>query len=93
MGVHRAKDVTAGSFTYWNNVTYVATCDIVEGEELTVECSDENYESGAYYLSRYKPDIAEKELLCVLSIEVRTGYCGNGIAVSRSERRIKGHFF
>ena len=86
VGVHRAKDATAGSFTYWNNVTYVATRDIVEGEELTVECTDDSYNGGAYYLSRYEPDIAEKESLCLdRNVEARatSSNTGNGLFAKR----------
>ena len=55
-GIHRAKHATVGSFAYRNNVTYVAVRDIVPGEELTVQCSDDDYDGGAYYLSRYKQE-------------------------------------
>lgn len=52
-GVHRATHPQAGAFSYRHNVTYVAVRDIAPGEELTVRCSDSNFDGGAYYLSRY----------------------------------------
>jgi hypothetical protein len=55
-GVHRSTHPQAGAFSYRHNVTYVAVRDIAPGEELTVECSDSNFDGGAYYLSRYSPD-------------------------------------
>lgn len=53
LGIHRSRHATAGSFSYRNNVTYVAVRDIVPGEELVVRCSDDSFDGGAYYLSRF----------------------------------------
>jgi hypothetical protein len=51
--VHRSTHVMAGSFTYRHNVTYVAVRDIAPGEELTVNCEDDSFDGGAYFLSRF----------------------------------------
>ena len=62
-GVHRATHPQAGAFSYRHNVTYVATRDIAPGEELTVRCSDSNFDGGAYYLSRYSPE--DNNVVCL----------------------------
>ncbi|KAG7347373.1 SET methyltransferase domain containing protein [Nitzschia inconspicua] len=62
-GVHRSKHPQAGAFSYRHNVTYVAVRDIAPGEELTVRCSDSDYDGGAYYLSRYSPD--DNSVVCL----------------------------
>jgi hypothetical protein len=38
------------SFLYRNYVTYTAVHDIVAGEELTVDCDNDDYNGGAYFL-------------------------------------------
>ena len=53
-GVHRAASPMAGSFSYRHNVSYTAVRDIVVGEELTVQCSDDDFDGGAYFLSKFK---------------------------------------
>ena len=60
--VSGAEDATEGSFSYRHSVTYTAVRDIVAGEELTVQCSDDDYDGGAYYLSKYQHDNA---IVCV----------------------------
>lgn len=54
--VHRARDASAGSFSYRHSITYTAVRDIEAGEELTVDCGDDDYDGGAYFLSRYPSD-------------------------------------
>jgi hypothetical protein len=61
--VHRSTDPQAGAFSYRHNVTYVAVRDIAPGEELTIQCSDSNYDGGAYYLSRYTPE--DNSVVCL----------------------------
>jgi hypothetical protein len=62
-GVHRARNPAAGSFSYRHNVTYTAVRDIVPGEELTVSCSDDDFDGGAYYLSSYQS--SEDAVVCL----------------------------
>lgn len=52
-GVHRGSSPMAGAFSYRHNVSYTAVRDIVEGEELTVQCNDDDFDGGAYYLSKF----------------------------------------
>jgi hypothetical protein len=40
-------------FSYHNYVTYTAVRDIVAGEELTVDCGDDDYDGGAYFLQTF----------------------------------------
>jgi hypothetical protein len=40
-------------FSYRNYVTYTAVCDIVAGEEVTVDCDDDDYDGEAYFLSTF----------------------------------------
>jgi hypothetical protein len=54
---------TDGSSTSRTNVTYVAVRDISPGEELTVECDDDDYDGGAYFLSSYQP--RDDSLVCL----------------------------
>ena len=61
--VHRSKDPTAGSFSYYPHVQYEAVRDIAPGEELTVECDDNAFDGGNYYLSRY--DDSDKAVSCI----------------------------
>lgn len=69
-GVHRVRNPAAGSFSYRHNVTYTAVRDIVPGEELTVSCSDDDFDGGAYYLSNYQS--SDDAVVC-LDDKVRIG--------------------
>lgn len=88
-GVHRAKDATAGSFSYRHNTTYTAVRDIVAGEELTVQCSDDSFDGGAYYLSRFHSN--DNAVACVDSnvrIDVSTiAGAGRGLFAKRNVPR------
>lgn len=53
-GVHRSKDPTMGSFTYFTSPLFRAVRDIQPGEELTVECTDDRFD-GASELYSYDP--------------------------------------
>ncbi|KAL3907836.1 MAG: hypothetical protein SGARI_003345, partial [Bacillariaceae sp.] len=61
--VHRATDPQSGAFSYRHNVTYVAVRNIAPGEELVIQCSDSDYDGGAYYLSRYSPE--DNSVVCL----------------------------
>lgn len=51
---HRSSSTaTAGSWSYRQGIQYMAVRDISAGEELTVECDDDGYDGGQYFLSRY----------------------------------------
>ena len=54
--VDRNRDPTAGSFTYHHDVMFRAVRDIAPGEELTVECSDDDFDGAAHSLVRYDPE-------------------------------------
>jgi hypothetical protein len=85
-GVSRWSDATAGSFSYRNNVTYTAVRDIVAGEEITVQCEDDDYDGGAYYLSTFSP--SDNAVVCVddnLRVDVSTiAGAGRGVFSKRS---------
>ena len=85
-GVSRWSDATAGSFSYRNNVTYTAVRDIVAGEEITVQCDDDSYDGGAYYLSTFSPN--DNAVVCVdgtLRVDVSTiAGAGRGVFSKRS---------
>ena len=61
--LHRAQHPTAGAVAVRNNVTYVAVRDIAPGEELVVECTDDSFDGGAYFLSRYNEQ--EDAVMCL----------------------------
>lgn len=52
-GVHRSKDATAGSFTYHHLSMFRAVRDIMPGEELTVQCPDDDFDGQPHSLFRY----------------------------------------
>eukprot|EP00544_Gedaniella_sp_CCMP2646_P007037 CAMPEP_0202481502 /NCGR_PEP_ID=MMETSP1361-20130828/1038_1 /ASSEMBLY_ACC=CAM_ASM_000849 /TAXON_ID=210615 /ORGANISM="Staurosira complex sp., Strain CCMP2646" /LENGTH=590 /DNA_ID=CAMNT_0049109013 /DNA_START=43 /DNA_END=1815 /DNA_ORIENTATION=- len=61
--VHRATSPMAGAFSYRHNVSYTAVRDIVVGEELTVQCSDDDYDGGSYVLSKFEPN--DSAVVCI----------------------------
>lgn len=84
--VHRARNPTAGSFSYRHNVTYTAVRDIVPGEELTVYCSDDNFDGGAYFLSSFQS--SDDAVVCLdnnLRIDISTiAGAGRGLFAKRN---------
>lgn len=44
-GLHRSKDPGVGAFTYWHNLTLIATRDIYAGEELFIFYGQEYFDS------------------------------------------------
>lgn len=64
-GVHRATHPHAGAFSYRHNVTYIAVRDIAAGEELTVNCDDDSFEGGAYYLTPYEASKNDNRVTCL----------------------------
>lgn len=69
-GVHRGTSPMAGAFSYRHDVSYTAVRDIVVGEELTVKCSDDDFDGGAYFLSKF--EAGDNAFVCVDS-NVRVG--------------------
>ena len=61
--VHRGSDPMAGAFSYRHNISYTAVRDIVIGEELTVQCNDDDFDGGAYFLSKFLSD--DTAFVCV----------------------------
>lgn len=57
-GFHRGSNSMTGAFSYRHNISYTAVRDIVIGEELTVQCNDDDFDGGAYFLSQYLNDDA-----------------------------------
>lgn len=57
--VQRATDPTAGSFTYYQVQMFRAVRDIHPGEELTVECSDDDFDASLWSGDRmeYNPNL------------------------------------
>lgn len=64
-GVHRATHPHAGAFSYRHNVTYIAVRDIAAGEELTVNCDDNNFDGGAYFLERFESTKSDDHVTCL----------------------------
>lgn len=62
-GVHRGNSPMAGAFSYRHNVSYTAVRDIVPGEELTVQCNDDDFDGGSYGLSKF--DSGDNAFVCV----------------------------
>jgi len=74
-GVHRATHPQAGAFSYRHNVTYIAVRDIAPGEELTVNCDDDSFNGGAYYLANYESFMDDDSVTCLdgnLRVDVAT---------------------
>jgi hypothetical protein len=69
--VDRSNNPTAGSFTYLQSDMYVASRDIVAGEELTVECGDDDFDGGAYRLSHF--DAANDSQVTCLDNTLKVG--------------------
>lgn len=53
-GIHRSRDPTIGTFTYFTAPLFRAVRDIQPGEELTVECTDDQFD-GSSELWTYDP--------------------------------------
>ena len=54
-GVIRSSNGTAGAFSYWNNTMFTAVRDIQPGEELVVECSDDDFDPSDYPKQKFDP--------------------------------------
>lgn len=54
-GVHRSKDPTTGAFAYHHQPMFRAVRDIEPGEELTVECQDDDFDGGDYTRTLFDP--------------------------------------
>ena len=72
-GVHRSTHPQAGAFSYRHNVTYIAVRDIAAGEELTVNCDDDSFDGGAYYLSQYDENSRKDDRVTCLDQNLRVG--------------------
>lgn len=57
----------AGSFSYLSNAMFVAARDILPGEELVVECSDngDNFDAGKYGPTKFEPREAGGYSICL----------------------------
>mmetsp|Transcript_51055 Transcript_51055/g.123179 ORF Transcript_51055/g.123179 Transcript_51055/m.123179 type:complete len:725 (+) Transcript_51055:170-2344(+) len=53
--VHRSHDATAGSFSRYHIRQFRAVRDIHPGEELVVECSDDDFDGSTHALNKYDP--------------------------------------
>jgi hypothetical protein len=79
-----SNNMNDGSSADRNNFTYVAIRDISPGEELTVECDDDDYDGGAYFLSQFQP--TDDDLVC-LDQDVRvdtSSLQGHGLFAKRA---------
>ncbi|CAB9513192.1 Guanylate cyclase [Seminavis robusta] len=83
----KKNDPYLGAHAPQRNVTYVAARDISPGEELTVECGDDNYDGGAYFLSKYQPD--DDAVICLdQNVRVEVSHIqGHGIMAKRALTR------
>ena len=52
-----------GAHAVRHNVTFVATRDIAAGEELTIQCTDDNFDGGAYFLQTF--DDTDDAVMCL----------------------------
>jgi hypothetical protein len=88
--VHRTRHPAAGSFSYRHNVTYTAVRDIVPGEELTVSCSDDDFDGGAYFLSSFQS--SDDAVVCLddkIRIQ-RSTIAGTGQGLYAKRKLVKG---
>ena len=46
-------------------MTYIAVRDIAAGEELTVNCDDDNFDGGAYYLTQFESSKDDDRVTCL----------------------------
>jgi len=76
VGVHRSTHPTAGSFSYYEGFRYVATKNLLEGEELVLPCVDIDYDEDEHYSGGRK----------VLSLDFvkEVGICLDNLSVSKS---------
>jgi hypothetical protein len=97
--VHRDQNPVAGAVAY-KYVSYMAVRDIFPGEELTVQCSDDNFYGGNYFLSRYqKDDKINGATMCLDHLQVKPSSSSStstpktgGNGGSNSSSRGKGLF-
>ena len=65
-GVPRdAKHPTAGSFSYHKDAMFTAIRDIVAGEELIVECPDDDFDGSVYAKSLHAYDTSDVSSVCL----------------------------
>jgi hypothetical protein len=50
-GLHRSRDPGAGAFTYWHNMSLIATRDISAGEELFMNYGSDFFDDRKHYMS------------------------------------------
>ena len=78
-----------GSYSKYESRFYVAARDIVAGEELVPECSDDDFDGGTYELKRYSAD-GEDEVICLDDkVKIRDAtdaHSGRGAFAKRSLR-------
>lgn len=54
-----------GSFSRYQSIFFRAVRDISPGEELVVECSDDDFDGGTYALSKYHLSDDKEEIMCL----------------------------
>jgi hypothetical protein len=54
-----------GSFSRYKQGFFQATRYISPGEELTIECSDDDFDGGTYSLSKYHRSTDKEEIMCL----------------------------
>lgn len=56
---------SAGSYTRHTSHFFIAARDISPGEELTVECTDSEFDGGTYALQKYHQSSETEEIICL----------------------------
>jgi len=54
-----------GAHAIRHNVTFAAIRDIAAGEELTVQCSDDDFDGGTYFLQQYETNDSSGAFICL----------------------------
>eukprot|EP00980_Cylindrotheca_fusiformis_P010617 scaffold2362_cov109-Cylindrotheca_fusiformis.AAC.8 len=82
-----------GSFSRYKQSFFQATRDIMPGEELTVFCTDDDFDGGTYALSKYHQSTETEEIFClddtvhVQPVSTNPSASGMGVYAKRNIQR------
>ena len=88
-GVPSRENPHAGSYSYRHGMTYIAARDILPGEELVVDCSDDNFDNLSLQnykrINSYKPN--DDSYMCLDNVnigETQVQNAGKGLVAAKS---------
>lgn len=88
-GVPSRGDPSAGSYSYRHGMTYIAVRDIAPGEELVVDCSDDNFDHLSLLNEKrrntYKPN--DDSYMCLDNVRIgdsQIANAGKGLIAAKS---------